>query len=437
VHDRLHLQRLGRVLRHHPVVAALSAAADGRDLHLVGGVLRDRLLGLPSRDFDAVVAGEGAAVAARAAQALSATLVPLGGKAFAAYRVVGAIAGDTFVLDLWDRAGTSLVADLARRDFTVNSFAVALGAGDDGAVVDPFGGVADLERRLLRATSEESFRGDPLRVLRLPRLLGQLPGFAAEPATLGLARASAAGLTEVAAERVREELVLIFKGADAHRALALLAALDVYPGLWLGAPGRPGPTGGAVLELESLAASTAELHRLAPQAAGAADLLAARLAAAFAHLPEPAASAARFHAAGYLTRRVADRVLRLLATPAIPDGEPAQRDFLHRLGELWPTAVVRLGAAAFASGAGERWRRRAAALAALVAADGAAILDPPRLLDGEEVQHLLGVPAGERVGAALAAVRRAQVAGTVRTREEAVALLARGGGRRGETARGD
>ena len=452
MHDRLHLQRLAQVLRHHPVVAALATAAAGVETHLVGGVLRDRFLGLPSHDFDAVVAGDGRAIAGRVADALGGTLVLLGGKAFAAYRVVGAAAGDVFVLDLWDRRATPLADDLARRDFTVNSFAVGIGdpertAGDP---IDPFGGLADLERRLLRATTPESFRGDPLRVLRLPRLLGQLPGFAAEPATLGLARTAAAGLVEVAAERVREELVLIFKGDDAHRGLALLAALDVYPGLWLGSPGRPGATGGAVRELESLAAAAAWLHQLAAAgptgaggaAAGEVDLLAARLALTFAHLP-PAASPPRvgaaaparptgteaavesFRAAGYLTRGVADRVRRLRAVTAIPADERARRLLLHRLGDLWPTAAATLGAAALSRGPGEaeRWRRDAAGLAALVAADGERILAPPRLLSGEEVQVLLGVPAGEKVGQALAAVQRAQVEGQIRTREEAIALL--------------
>jgi hypothetical protein len=104
------------------------------------------------------------------------------------------------------------------------------------------------------------------------------------------------------------------------------------------------------------------------------------------------------------------------------------------LGGLWPTAAVRLGAAALAAGGAaegtgggaDGWRRNLGRLAALVAADGRWILDPPRLLTGEEVQALLGIPAGTAVGAALAAVERAQVEGRVRTRDEAVAFLGAG-----------
>jgi hypothetical protein len=429
-------RRLYPLLRRQPPVAALAEAAGGVETHLVGGLLRDRLLGLQSRDYDAVVDGDGREIAGRVAGALGATLVLLGGKAFAAYRVVG----EGFVLDLWDRAGTTLVADLARRDFTVNSFALDLAGG---ALVDPFGGIADLGRRVLRATTAESFSGDPLRVLRLPRLLGQLPGFGADPATLELAHAAAPGLAAVAAERVREELVLVFKGDDAPRVLALLGALEVYPGLWRGAPGAAGDTaatGAAVAELAALPAARAELHRLAPEAADRFDRLAGRLAAAFARLPLAGGGAGgrgdgvgddvdRFRDAGYLTARVAGRVRLLLAARELPAEEPAQRGWLHRLGELWPTAAAAAGAVAAVAGgdAAERWRRRLGRLVALVEADGEAILDPPRLLDGGEVQELLGIGPGREVGAALARLRAAQVEGRVRSREEAVRLLGASG----------
>lgn len=427
----LRTERLGRLLRRHPVVAALAAAAGSTPVHLVGGLLRDRLLGLPSRDFDAVVAGRGREIAEATAGALDATLVLLGGREFAAFRVVG----PDWVLDLWDRGQTSLHADLARRDFTVDSFAVAV---DGGRLIDPFGGVDDLGRRLLRATTRDSFAGDPLRVLRLPRLLARLPGFAADPETLALARAAAPGLAAVAAERVREELALIFKSGDAARALALMTAIDVYPGLWLGTPGSAGDGAGAVAELAALSGARADLRAADPAAAPPVDPLVARLAATFAHLPAAAGSragdggaaagqaAARFAAAGYLTRRVADRVARVLAEPELPSEECAQRRFLHRMGELWPTAAVRLGAAVAADPpARARWRRRLGELVELSARDGAWILDPPRLVDGEEVQRRLGVGPGPPVGRALAALRAAQVEGKVRTRDQALALLDR------------
>jgi tRNA nucleotidyltransferase/poly(A) polymerase len=429
-------------------VAALrrAAAAAGVEAHLVGGVLRDRLLGLPSRDFDSVVAGAGGAIAAAVADRLGAHLVRLGGKEFAAYRVVDA-RGEGWVLDVWDREGAPLAADLARRDFTVNSVALDLGAApradDAERLVDPFDGVGDVGRRLLKATTPGSFAGDALRVLRLPRLLVQLPGFTADPASLELARLAAPGLAGVAAERVREELVLLFQREGAPEALALLLALGVYPGLWRGAPGALQPAAAerwaarAVVELERLVPRAAELQALAP-GAPPVDLLAARFTATFEHLPDgdlPAAArraraveaAERFRDAGYATRHLTARVARLLAAGPPPAGERERRRWLHALGGLWPTALARAGTAADGGGDRVRWRAVAGELAALMERDGGRILDPPRLLGGEEVQRLLGIPAGPEVGRALARLRRAQVDGEVGGREEAEALLRRGG----------
>jgi poly(A) polymerase len=391
-------------------------------------VLRDRLLGLPTHDLDAVVAGRGREIAERVAAALSARLVLLGGKEFAAYRLVGA----DFALDLWDRDALSLHDDLARRDLTVNSFAWEPAKG---IVTDPFGGLADLARRVLRATTPASFQGDPLRVLRLPRLALQLPGFAVGPATMALARRSARDVAAVAAERVRDELARILAHPEAHRGVALLAALDLYPGILLGTPGEPetgNAAGAAVRALEALPACCLALRELDPAAADAADLAIARTALLFAALPAgPSGSGprlARFRDAGYTTHRTADAAARLLRLAALPRGELARRHFLHDMGDLWPTAALYLGACATVRGEADAWNVWSQALRPLVelaAREGPAILDPPRLLTGEEVQEMLQIPPGPTVGRALAAVKLAQVEGRVRTREEAKALVTR------------
>ncbi|HEX4965012.1 MAG TPA: hypothetical protein VF173_29660 [Thermoanaerobaculia bacterium] len=413
--------RTFRILLQHPAVRALAAVCAGTmtEGHLVGGCLRDRALGLTSHDVDAVVAGRGREVAERLAEALPARFVLLGGKEFAAYRLVG----KEVTVDLWDRAGTTLHEDLARRDFTVNSFALAL---RDGAVADPFGGIPDLERRLLRATTAESFTGDPLRVLRLPRLLLRLPGFAADPATFLLARRSSPRLVDVAAERVRDELAILFDHPEAHRGLALLVALDLYPGLWLGAPGEPGRPGGAVTELEAIPERWQELRQLDPAAAAQVEARTARLAATFSHLPVRAGRGPRdflglVRDAGYLTRQAAADASLLLAEAEIPGDEIGRRRFLHRTGRLWATVAVSLGARTADL---PSWRARLLPLVDLARREGAALIDPPRLVTGEEVQTLLGIAPGPEVGRVLAAVRQAQIDGRVRTREEAVGVVA-------------
>jgi tRNA nucleotidyltransferase/poly(A) polymerase len=418
------LTRAFRILLHHPAVLSLLDACGPTECHLVGGVLRDRALGLSSHDIDAVVPRDGRRIAERLAAALPARLVLLGGKEFGAYRLV---AGEVTV-DLWDREESSLHDDLARRDFTVNAFALD---ARTGVLFDPFNGVLDLGRRLLRATTGESFTGDPLRVLRLPRLLLRLPGFAADPETLLLARRSSPGLAEVAAERVRDELAILFGHPEAHRGLALLVALDVYPGLWLGRPGEPGRPEGAIAELERLPERVLELRELDTGAAESVDAPAARWAAAFAHLPRldgrgPLDHLERFRDTGCLTRQEAAKVAFLLGWEELPASELGQRRFLHGAGLLWSTAVCSLGARTGRSGL-DRWRKAAKSLVELARREGPALFDPPRLLTGGEVQELLGVPPGPRVGQALAAIRQAQVDGRVRTREEALELLGAGG----------
>jgi tRNA nucleotidyltransferase/poly(A) polymerase len=406
------------ILLQHRAVRALAAACGETECHLVGGCLRDRALGLPSHDVDAVVAGRGREIAERLAAALPARLVLLGGKDFAAYRLVG----QDLTLDLWDRARTTLHADLARRDFTINSFALGV---RDGRLADPFEGLADLGRRLLRATTPASFTGDPLRVLRLPRLVLRLPGFAADPETFLLARASSPCLVDVAAERVRDELAILFEHPEAHRGLGLLVALDLYPGLWLGAPGEPGRPGGAVTELEAIPERCRELRELDAAAASQVAARAARLAATFAHLPVRAGRGPRdflelFRDVGYLTRQAAAEVAALLVEEEVPEDELGRRRFLSRTGRLWPTVAVSLGAR---TADAARWRAALRPLVDLARREGALLLDPPRLITGEEVQKILGIAPGPEVGRALAAVRQAQVDGRVRTREEAVELL--------------
>lgn len=405
-------------LLEHPAVRALVAAAGDVETHLVGGVLRDCALGLPLKDIDAVVSSRGREISERLAETLPARLVLLGGKEFAAYRLVA----EEVDVDLWDRAGTTLHQDLARRDFTVNSFALEARTGE---LADPFGGVPDLESRLLRATTPESFSGDPLRVLRLPRLLLRLPGFTADPGTVELARRSVPRLVDIAAERVRDELTFILEHPEAHRGVALLLDLDVYPGLWLDRPGERLPAGTALAEIEALADRIRELRGHAPEAAAQVDARIARLAALFRNLPPGPESAndalVRFRDAGYLTRQTAHDVALVLEHQALPEEELDRRRFLHRTGQLWPTVFCALGTR-LQDGLG-RWHAVLPRLVDLAHREGANLFDPPRLVTGADVQTLLGIPPGREVGRVLDAVREAQVEGRVRSREEAVAVV--------------
>ena len=186
---------------------------------LVGGALRDRLLGRPTTDYDVAVAGAGEAerVARALGRAGSGVAFELSA-AFGAWRVV---AHDrTWQLDVMPLEGNTIEADLSRRDLTVNAIAQPVGRGM--GLVDPFGGVGDLEARRLRMVSEDAFDRDPLRTMRLARLACELD-FEVEPDTRRRARASAPALEAVAPERVFGELKRVL---SAERALDGLTVMD-------------------------------------------------------------------------------------------------------------------------------------------------------------------------------------------------------------------
>lgn len=186
-------------------LAALGAVAVERGVTgwLVGGAVRDRLLGRPTLDLDAVVAGDPATLAREVGRRAGGHAFELS-EEFGGWRVTAH--DHLWQLDVLALGGETIDEDLARRDLTINAIAEPLVAdGEASAPVDPFGGIPDVHARRLRMVSERSFSEDPLRVLRLARFAGQL-GFTCDPDTLARARESAPRLTSVAGERTFAEL---------------------------------------------------------------------------------------------------------------------------------------------------------------------------------------------------------------------------------------
>jgi len=204
-------------------LAAVRAAVGDREAWLVGGAIRDRLLGRRPdgpADLDVTVAGDPAAPAKALARATGAAAFALS-ESFGAWRVVGP--AHAWQVDLAPLHGDSLRSDLAVRDLTVNAIAEPL---DGGALVDPFGGADDLAARRLRMVAPDAFRTDPLRPLRLARLAVEL-GFDVERPTAAAAREAAPALRGVAAERVFAELSRLLMAEAAVRGLVLLDELDL------------------------------------------------------------------------------------------------------------------------------------------------------------------------------------------------------------------
>lgn len=217
------MRDLAAALRHaHPELEAVREAAR-EPVYLVGGAVRDLLLGQPRADVDLVVVGDVAALAER-----------LGGASdeherFGTVKVEvegHAVDVATARTETYPEPGAlpvvapaeSIEADLGRRDFTINAMAVPLAGAD--RLIDPFEGRGDLDRGLLRVLHPDSFVDDPTRAIRAARYAARF-GFALDVETERLLRDT--DPTTVSADRRRAELKRLAAEASAHRGFELLA----------------------------------------------------------------------------------------------------------------------------------------------------------------------------------------------------------------------
>jgi poly(A) polymerase len=199
-------------------LAAARAALAGEPVWLVGGAVRDQLLGRATTDVDLALAGDPRAAAHAVSRVAGGTAFELSG-AFGAWRVVGP--GGAWNVDLVTLRDGDIGADLAARDFTINAMAEPL---EGGEMLDPHGGRADLEARRLRMVSAAALADDPLRTLRAARLAVELD-LELDPDTREAVRRNAPGLAGVAPERVFAELKRVV-GAE-RPADGLLLAEDL------------------------------------------------------------------------------------------------------------------------------------------------------------------------------------------------------------------
>lgn len=223
----------------HPELDAVRAVAGEDPVYVVGGAVRDLLLGRERADLDLVVVGDASALAAR----LGAE--PLEHERFATAKVeldgheidIATARTETYACSgaLPEVAPASTIeADLDRRDFTINAMALPLQGRAE--LIDPLGGRADLEAGLLRVLHPDSFVDDPTRVVRAARYASRF-GFRLEKETEALARQ--AGLGTVSADRQEAELRRLAAEPEAIAGLKMLAEwglIELAPnGLELGA----------------------------------------------------------------------------------------------------------------------------------------------------------------------------------------------------------
>jgi tRNA nucleotidyltransferase (CCA-adding enzyme) len=348
----------------HPELAAVRDAAT-EPVYVVGGAVRDLLAGLGRADLDVVVEGDAAALAAR----LGAE--PREHERFATAKVefdghevdIASARSESYPhpgsLPVVSPAAT-IEADLGRRDFSVNAMAIPLSG--EPRLIDPHGGRADLEARLLRVLHRESFADDPTRAIRAARYASRLD-LELEPETEALLRAT--DLDAVSADRRRAELLRLAGEATAPRGFALLRE-------W-GLLASRGGDDDLVARVADLAGAPPWAERLVPAERARALLAAAlgpagrerELAAARPQRPSQAVELARGH-------------------------DPVELVLARALGAEWLDEYL------------EEWS------AVTLVIDGADLI-------------AAGVPQGPALGRGLAAALRAKLDGEISSRDQELA----------------
>ncbi len=417
--------------------------------YLVGGYVLDRLLGRESHDVDLALPGDALGLARTVADWLRGSFVPLDDDRGTGRVVIHDEKGQRLFIDFAALQGQDITADLSRRDFTID--AIALDIHDLSRFIDPYDGRADLKAGLVRAVSETAFRDDPLRTLRAVRLAAELD-LRLEAQTEEWIRRDAKLIATVSAERVRDELsktlaqpgaadnlryldqlglleVIFPEIADAkrtdrfERSLEMVRALEHLYAIILHPPLSALYSDRLLAHLSQFTSDDRQrlvwLKLVAflqgvTRDAGQVGLVLRRLRfsrgevtlgqAIAAHREYPA----RLRATGAITRRDVyrffrdtkevglDLLLLFLADPLAAQGmcpDPAQ----------WKGDLEFV--AAFLQNYYERHTE---------------VISPPKLISGDDLMEALGLEEGPGLGELLEAIREAQAAGEIRTRQEAL-----------------
>jgi len=447
------------------VLADLAHGA-GATVYVVGGYLRDRLLGREPVDLDLLV--EGSASGFLHALSRRAAFDPV---TFSRHEpITHRVAMDDWLIDVMACPPGGLVEELERRDFTINALAAPLAASAAtrlGPTIDLVGGLADLKAARIRHIHARGLDEDPVRLLRAIRLAVVLEGFTLDDSLKSEIRSRAAGIAAAPVERVLAEMEVMLASPRAGVALRLMEEMDLlfqilpelrplaglrqnrwhrydalehtlrcvqeadvlqagYPALMIDT--RLGVEDAEVLKWAALyhdagKAGTARTGEDGEVHFYGHETLSAEIAAhALLRLRVSGRKLDRVH-------KLVESHLRLTLLAEGEASEKALRRIVHQLKYDTPLLCL-LALADRRAGGGERFDERLARLERLAArlmgvfiSEGEAVISPSPLLSGHEVMEILGLRPGPRVGSVMKWLTRLQVEERLTQRDEAVELL--------------
>ncbi len=225
------------------------------EAYLVGGSLRDLLLGQRPQDLDLAVRGDPEPVARALAGDLKGRCIPLNLEKGVKRVILRKKPYSRCIIDIAPLHGEDIADDLARRDFTINALALPIAnlsalsatfraqpAARPASLLDPCNGWHDLQARTVRVVQEDVFQKDPLRLLRAIRLSAGRQ-LSIEPATAAILRRDAPLLMRVTPARIRDELLQMLTPSHVTQAISALEAYQLLPSIFPGlyAPGNSHP----------------------------------------------------------------------------------------------------------------------------------------------------------------------------------------------------
>jgi poly(A) polymerase len=457
----------------------------GVQLYLVGGYVRDGLMGRATGDIDIAVAGEALSIARQIADVFRGKSVVLDETNKVA-RVV--FPEEQWHLDFSAMRG-DIEQDLAHRDFTIDAMAISPDQIEGGwsqvQLIDPFAGSHDLERGLIRAVTDSTFEEDPLRLLRAIRLEAEL-GFTIDDATASLIKDHCQLIVDISGERIRDELCYILATARAASSLHHLDQLGLLLMIMPELSATKGSTqpkehfwdvfehslqtvAAAERLLQSLAQGRDEIlpsttwssaiadHFAQEVSAGRSRRVLLKLAALLHDVAKPMTKSVekngkvRFLGHGKEGAEIAASIMERLRFSSRETKMVAKMVTYHlRPGQLsntdeMPThrAIYRyfrdtadvgidtllLSLADHLATRGpmldpEEWQADVQKTQYIISKwfEEQTVVLPPKLVSGHDLIHRFGLSPGPQIGTILEAVREAQAAGEIKTKEQALAF---------------